>query len=81
MRYIINDQVVLLRAPEGPLAPYIVSFSKCVIEQGYALSSLRQRIRIAVGLVAREEVDPIAQRLISALCSVPAISSAAAADL
>jgi len=79
VRYIINDQVVLLRAPE--LAPYIVSFSKCVIEQGYALSSLRQRIRIAVGLVAREEVDPIAQRLISALCSVPAISSAAAADL
>jgi integrase/recombinase XerD len=49
VRYIINDQVVLLRAPEGPLAPYIASFSKCASEQGYALSSLRQRIRIAVG--------------------------------
>ena len=27
MRYIINDHLVLLRAPEGPLAPYIASFS------------------------------------------------------
>ena len=49
MRYIINDQVVLLRAPEGPLAPYIASFSKWASEQGYALCSLRQRIRITVG--------------------------------
>jgi hypothetical protein len=44
MRYIINDHVVLLRAPEGPLAPYIASFSNWTSEQGYALCSLRQRI-------------------------------------
>ena len=49
MKFIINDQVVLLRAPEGPLAPYIVSFSKWAIGQGYAPCSLRRRIRIAVG--------------------------------
>lgn len=49
MRYIINDHVVLLRAPEGPLAPYIASFSHWASEQGYALCSLRRRIRIAVG--------------------------------
>jgi integrase/recombinase XerD len=49
VRYIINDHVVLLRAPEGPLAPYIASFSNCASEQGYALCSLRRRIRIAVG--------------------------------
>jgi integrase/recombinase XerD len=49
MKFVINDQMVLLRAAEGPLAPYIVSFSKWAIEQGYAPSSLRQRIRIAVG--------------------------------
>jgi site-specific recombinase XerD len=49
MRFIVNDQVVLLRAPEGPLAPYIVSFSKWVSGQGYAPCSLRRRIRIAAG--------------------------------
>lgn len=49
MKFIINDQVVLLRAPEGPLARYIVSFSKWAIVQGYAPCSLRKRIRIAVG--------------------------------
>jgi hypothetical protein len=49
VRYIINDHVVLQRAPEGPLAPYIASFSNWASEQGYALCSLRRRIRIAVG--------------------------------
>lgn len=47
MKFIINDQMIPLRAFEGPLAPYIGSFSKWVIGQGYAKSSLRQRIRIA----------------------------------
>src|SRR5215468_7535748 len=45
----IDDWVVLLRGPEGPLAPYIVSFSKWAIGQGYAPYSVRRRIRIAVG--------------------------------
>ena len=49
MKFIINDQMVLLRAPEGPLAPYIASFSKWAIEQGYAHCSLQQRVRIAAG--------------------------------
>jgi integrase/recombinase XerD len=49
VKCIINDQVVLLRAPEGPLAVYIASFSKWASEQGYTLCSLRQRIRIAAG--------------------------------
>ena len=48
MKFIVNDQVVLLRAPEGPLAPYIVLFSKWAIGQGYSLCSLRRRIWIAV---------------------------------
>jgi len=48
VKFIVNDQVVLLRAPEGPLAPYIVSFSKWAIGQGYALCSLRRRIWVAV---------------------------------
>ena len=49
MKFIINDQMVLLRAPEGPLAAYIAPFSKWAIEQGYACCSLRQRVRIAAG--------------------------------
>ena len=49
MSYIIYDHVVLLRAPEGPLAPYVAPFSNLASEQGYALCSLRQRIRITVG--------------------------------
>jgi integrase/recombinase XerD len=49
VKFIVNDQVVLLRAPEGPLAPYIASFSRWAIGQGYALCSLRRRIRVAVG--------------------------------
>ena len=49
MKCIINDQVVLLRAPEGPLAVYLASFSNWVSGQGYALGSLRQRIRLAAG--------------------------------
>jgi hypothetical protein len=49
MKFIIKDRVVLLRAPDGPLAPYIASFSGWITRKGYALSSLRGRIRIAVG--------------------------------
>jgi integrase/recombinase XerD len=47
MNFVINDRVVLMRAPEGPLAPYIVPFFKWAIEEGYAPCSLRRRIRIA----------------------------------
>jgi integrase len=47
VKFIINDQMVLLRAPEGPLEPYIIPFSKWATGQGYARCSLRQRVRIA----------------------------------
>jgi integrase/recombinase XerD len=49
VKCIISDQVVLSRPPEGPLAVHIASFSKWANEQGYALCSLRQRIRIVAG--------------------------------
>jgi site-specific recombinase XerD len=49
MKFVINDQTVLLGAVEGPLSPHIVSFSKWAIGQGYTPPALRQRIRIAVG--------------------------------
>ena len=43
----INDHTVLLRAPKGPLVPYIAPFSRWALGQGYAWRSLRQRVRIA----------------------------------
>jgi site-specific recombinase XerD len=49
VKFIIDEQVVLSRPPEGPLAPYIASFSTWAAGQGYALGSLRQRVRIAAG--------------------------------
>jgi integrase/recombinase XerD len=49
VKCIISDQVVLSRPPEGPLAVHLASFSKWANEQGYALCSLRQRIRIVAG--------------------------------
>lgn len=49
MKYVVNDRIVLMRPPEGPLAAFIRPFSGWASEQGYALDSLRQRIWIAVG--------------------------------
>src|SRR5215831_14474495 len=47
VKYVISDQVVLSRPPKGPLVPYVASFSTWVAGQGYALESVRQRVRIA----------------------------------
>lgn len=47
MKYAINDQLRLMRPPEGPLAAHIRPFSNWVSERGYARCSLRQRIRLA----------------------------------
>ena len=47
MKYVVNDQVVLLRPLEGPLAAHIASFARWTREQGYALCSLRRQILIA----------------------------------
>jgi integrase/recombinase XerD len=45
--YIINDQVVLSRAPEGPLAAHIGAFAKSRSAQGYALDSIHRQVRLA----------------------------------
>ena len=47
MRYIINDQVVLSRPLEGPLAAHIGPFARWVNEQGYAFCSLRRQVLLA----------------------------------
>ena len=47
MKCVINDQVVLMRPLEGPLAAHIASFARWMREQGYALCSLRRQVLIA----------------------------------
>jgi site-specific recombinase XerD len=47
VKYVINNQVVLSRAPEGPLASYIGAFAKSVSAQGYAPDSVYRRILLA----------------------------------
>ena len=59
MRYIVDGQVVLLRAPEGPLAPYLKPFAGSLLKQGYALKSIHRQVPIAVGFsrwLKRQEI-------------------------
>jgi integrase/recombinase XerD len=47
VKCIIDNQVVLLRAPEGPLASHIGPFSRSLSEQGYTLDSIHRQVRLA----------------------------------
>jgi site-specific recombinase XerD len=47
VKYVVNDHVVLSRAPEGPLAPHIGSFSQWVIDHGYTIDAVQKQTRIA----------------------------------
>jgi integrase/recombinase XerD len=47
MKCVISERIVLSRTPQGPLAEYLAPFADWTREQGYALSSLRYRVRIA----------------------------------
>ena len=49
MKYIINDDVVLSRPLEGPLAGQIAAFAKWAREQGYARQSRYRRVLLAAG--------------------------------
>lgn len=47
MKCIIDNQVVLSRAPEGPLASHIGPFARSLSEQGYALYSIHRQVLLA----------------------------------
>jgi integrase/recombinase XerD len=47
MKCIVNNQLVLSRPPEGPLAAQIGSFAKSVSEQGYSLLSIHRQVLLA----------------------------------
>jgi integrase/recombinase XerD len=47
MKCTVNNQVVLSRAPEGPLVAQIGSFAESVSEQGYSLASIHRQVLLA----------------------------------
>jgi hypothetical protein len=47
VKCIIDNQIVLSRAPEGPPALHIGPFARSLSEQGYALGSIQQQVRLA----------------------------------
>lgn len=47
VKYVIHNQVVLARAPEGPLAAYLVAFANALGAQGYSVERLKVQVRIA----------------------------------
>ena len=60
MRHVINHQVVLSQAPEGPLATWLDKFADAASRQGYTRSSICRRIRLAAGFsrwLGQEGID------------------------
>ena len=49
MKYTITDQVVLSRAPDGPLAAHIDAFAGSRSALGYARGSIQRQVRLAAG--------------------------------
>jgi integrase/recombinase XerD len=44
MKCIVNDQVVLSRPPEGPLAVHVGLFAESMSKQGYSLASIHRPV-------------------------------------
>ena len=49
MKYVINDQFALSRAPEGPLAIWLDGFAGFASTKGYARSSIHRQVLLAAG--------------------------------
>jgi integrase/recombinase XerD len=47
MSYVVNDQVILSRVPEGPLAAYLVRFADSLSQQGYTQHYVHRHVMLA----------------------------------
>ena len=47
MKYIIDNRIILSRAPGGPLVTHIEPFARSLREQGYVLDSIHQQVLLA----------------------------------
>jgi len=65
VKYIINNQVVLSRALEGPLAAHIGPFAQSQSAQGYARSSIHRQVLLAAGLSHWLQQQGVALRHVS----------------
>lgn len=61
MQYVINDHLVLSRAPEGPLAANLGRFAESLNRQGYAQCSIHRQVMLAACFsrwIKQTEVSP-----------------------
>lgn len=65
MNCIIADQVVLSRAPDGPLAVHLGPFVQSQSVQGYARESIRCQVRLAAGFSHWLQQQGVALRYVS----------------
>jgi site-specific recombinase XerD len=49
VKCVINDQVVLSRAPDGPIGAHIAAFAESRTALGYARGSIQRAVRLAAG--------------------------------
>ena len=81
MKHIIDDQVVLSRPPEGPLATQIAAFARYARDEGYARQSRYRRVLLAAGFSRwlGQQAVRLRARLIRASETVPPISRSTSA--
>lgn len=65
MRCIVNNQVVLSQAPDGPLVAHIGPFAQSQRAQGYARHSVHQQVRLAAGFSHWLQQQRVALRHVS----------------
>ena len=61
MKYVVNSEVVLSRAPEGPLADWLGRFASFASTKGYARSSVHRQVLLAAGFsrwLKQEGIEP-----------------------
>jgi hypothetical protein len=49
MKCVINNEVVLSRGPDGPVAAYIGAFARSQSAQGYSRFSIHRQVLLAAG--------------------------------
>ena len=61
MKYVVNSEVVLSRAPEGPLADWLGRFASFASTKGYARSSVHRQVLLAADFsrwLKQEGIEP-----------------------
>ena len=82
MKCVIDSRVVLLRAPEGPLAAYLKPFAGSLKEQGYARYSIHRKVLLAAGFSRWLKQQGVAETVSGrVLLHSPACARATSRDL